>query len=187
MDWSNSGYFIRHKWKIRDVLYPNKKFYVFFFVLRPSQQLRSCRFSVHITKLEQAVTKNFVHILLPFTDSKNSKWVWSGNTTITNRRQPRGTARKSLSTITRHQEDKLSKATSSLYPIKTFLNESTEWWRMTVEINLFHDQSSLKYRTGPGSNSLTPWSAVRHASVVTDCAKRPGINKYVKITRDGNC
>ena len=25
--------------------------------LRPSQQLRSCRFSVHITKLEQAVTK----------------------------------------------------------------------------------------------------------------------------------
>ena len=49
---------------------------------------------------------------------------------------------------------------------------------MTVEINLFHDQSSLKYRTGPGSNSLTPWSAVRHASVVTDCAKRPGINKW---------
>ena len=28
---------------------------------------------------------------------KNSKWVWSGNTTITNRRQPRGTARKSRS------------------------------------------------------------------------------------------
>ena len=44
---------------------------------------------------------------------KNSKWVWSGNTTITNRRQPCGTARKSRSTITRHQEDKLSKATSS--------------------------------------------------------------------------
>ena len=56
---------------------------------------------------------------------------------------------------------------------------------MTVEINLFHDQSSLKYRTGPGSNSLTPLSAVRHASVVIDCAKRPGINKYVKITREG--
>ena len=33
---------------------------------------------------------------------------------ITNRRQPRGTGRKSCSTITRHQEDKLSKATSSL-------------------------------------------------------------------------
>ena len=35
---------------------------------------------------------------------KNSKWVCSGNTTITNRRQPCGTARKSRSTITRHQE-----------------------------------------------------------------------------------
>ena len=42
----------------------------------------------------------------------------SGNTTITNHRQPRGTARKSRPTITRHQEDKLSKATSSLFPIK---------------------------------------------------------------------
>ena len=49
---------------------------------------------------------------------QKSKWVWSGNTTITNRRQPCGTARKSQSTITRHQEDKLSKATSSLFPIK---------------------------------------------------------------------
>ena len=34
-------------------------------------------------------------------DSKNSKWVWSGNTTITNCRQPRGTARKSRSTISK--------------------------------------------------------------------------------------
>ena len=186
MDWSNSGYFIRHKWKIRDVLYPNKKFYVFFCFTSKSAATIMSVFSSH-NKAWTSGNQNFVHILLPFTDSKNSKWVWSGNSTITNRRQPRGTARKSLSTITRHQEDKLSKATSSLYPIKTFLNESTEWWRMTVEINLLHDQSSLKYRTGPGSNSLTPWSAVRHASVVTDCAKRPGINKYVKITRDGNC
>ena len=48
----------------------------------------------------------------------NIKWVWSGNTTITNCRQPRGTVRKSRSTITRHQEDKLSKAISSLFPIK---------------------------------------------------------------------
>ena len=31
---------------------------------------------------------------------------------------PLGTARKSCSTIMRHQEDKLSKATSSLFPIK---------------------------------------------------------------------
>ena len=45
---------------------------------------------------------------------KNSKWVWSGNTTVTNCRQTHGTARKSHATITRHQEDKLSRATSSL-------------------------------------------------------------------------
>ena len=51
-------------------------------------------------------------------ERKNSKWVWSGNTTITNFRQPRGTARKSRPTITRHQEDKLSKAISSIFPIK---------------------------------------------------------------------
>ena len=56
---------------------------------------------------------------------KNSKWVWSGNTTITNCRQPRGTARNSRSTITRHQEDKLSKAISSLFPIKMIA--SLEW------------------------------------------------------------
>ena len=31
---------------------------------------------------------------------------------------PRGTARKSRSAITRHQEDKLSKAIRSLFPIK---------------------------------------------------------------------
>ena len=37
---------------------------------------------------------------------------------MTDRRQPNGTARKSHSAITRHQEDKLSKATSSLFPIK---------------------------------------------------------------------
>ena len=49
---------------------------------------------------------------------KNSKWVWAGNTTITNCRQHHGTARKSRSTITRHQEDKLRKAISSLFPIK---------------------------------------------------------------------
>ena len=50
--------------------------------------------------------------------ARNSKWIWSGNTTITNCRQPRGTARKNRPTITRHQEDKLSKAISSLFPIK---------------------------------------------------------------------
>ena len=64
---------------------------------------------------------------------KNSKWVWSGNTTITNRRQPRGTARKSRSTFTRHQEDKLSKATSSLFPIKMIA--ILEWTQNNVQQN----------------------------------------------------
>ena len=58
-------------------------------------------------------TREMCHFL-----HKNSKWVWSGNTTITNRRQPHGTVRKSRSTIMRHQEDKLSKAISSLFLIK---------------------------------------------------------------------
>ena len=63
----------------------------------------------------------------------NSKWVWSGNTTITNCRQPRGTARKSRSTITRHQEDKLSKAISSLFPIKMIAAQrATPWAFMRV-------------------------------------------------------
>ena len=41
-----------------------------------------------------------------------------GNTTITNCRPTHGTTRKSHTIITIHQEDKLSKATSSLFPIK---------------------------------------------------------------------
>ena len=65
---------------------------------------------------------------------KNSKWVWSGNTTITNCRQPRGTARKSCSTITRHQEDKLSKAISSLFPIKMIA--ILEWTSSNVQQNI---------------------------------------------------
>ena len=56
------------------------------------------------------------------------------NTTFTNRRQPRGTARKSPSTITRHQEDKLSKANSSLFPIKVIA--TLEWTYSIVQQNI---------------------------------------------------
>ena len=45
--------------------------------------------------------------------TKNDKWVWSEYTTITNCRQTRVTARKSHTTVTRHQENNLSKATIS--------------------------------------------------------------------------
>ena len=57
-----------------------------------------------------------LHLLDP--DIEKSKWVWSGNITITNCRQICGILRKSHRTIMRHQEDKQSKATSSLFPIE---------------------------------------------------------------------
>ena len=65
---------------------------------------------------------------------ENSKRVWSGNTTITDRRQPHGTTRKSHSTITRHQEDKLSKTTSSLFPSKMIA--IIEWTLSNVQQNI---------------------------------------------------
>ena len=70
-------------------------------------------------KLNPTAWPNAVHFLVfpLLSTNQNSKWVWSGNTTITNRRQPHGTARKSHSTITRHQEDKLSKTNSFVFPI----------------------------------------------------------------------
>ena len=52
----------------------------------------------------------------------------------TNYRQPHGTARKSRSTITRHQEDKLSKTTSSLFPIKMIA--ILEWTLSNVQQNI---------------------------------------------------
>ena len=47
-------------------------------------------------------------------------------------------------------------------------------------MKLFHDQSTRKYGTGPGS---TPGSAVRHASVarhIADCAMWPDEKKFGK-------
>ena len=64
----------------------------------------------------------------------DSKDIEKLNIKITNRRQPRGTARKSLSTITRDQEDKLSKATSSLFPIKMIA--ILEWTQSNVHQNI---------------------------------------------------
>ena len=64
----------------------------------------------------------------------NSKWVWPGNTTITNRRQTHGTARKSHTTIMRHQKHKLSKATSSVFPINMIAK--LEWILSNVQQNI---------------------------------------------------
>ena len=50
-----------------------------------------------------------------------SKWVWSGNTTITHYRPTYGTGWKNHSphTVTRHTKDNKSKAASSLFLVKT--------------------------------------------------------------------
>ena len=48
------------------------------------------------------------------------KWIWSGNTTITQRRPSHGTMRKShrTFTVTRHPKDNKSKASNSLFLVK---------------------------------------------------------------------
>ena len=72
-----------------------------------------------MSELVLNIAKCEIYLTMTF-DCKISKWVWSENTTITSFSQTHGSARKSHTTITRHQEDKLSKATSSLslFPIK---------------------------------------------------------------------
>ena len=66
--------------------------------------------------------ENVWHRLRNEKDSKKKMhqelWVWSGNTTITNCRQTFGILRKSQITTMRYQEDKQSRATSSLFPIE---------------------------------------------------------------------
>ena len=62
-------------------------------------------FSILCFKGPQVEIDKILYFLL----LKNSKWVWSGNAIITDCRQTNGTARRSY---------KLSKATSSPFPIK---------------------------------------------------------------------
>ena len=72
---------------------------------------------------------------------RNSKWVWSGNTTITNRRHPRGTARKSRSTIARHQKNKISKATSPPPPLHP------RWLQYQNGHKVTYNKTQNNYRT----------------------------------------
>ena len=58
----------------------------------------------------------------------------SGNTTITNCRQPCGIVRKSHTRVTRHQDDKQSKATSSFFPIKMIAK--LEWIQSNAQQNI---------------------------------------------------
>ena len=55
-------------------------------------------------------------------------------TTIANYRQTSGIDRKNHTTITRHQEDKQSKATSSLFPIKMIAK--LEWTERNAQQNI---------------------------------------------------
>ena len=74
----------------------------------------------------------FLRLLTDFFISTIVSGVWSGNTTITNCRQARGIVRKSHTTITRHQEDKQSKATSPLFPIEIIAQ--LQWTQSNVHI-----------------------------------------------------
>ena len=57
-----------------------------------------------------------------------------GNAIITNHEQTHDTARKSHITLSRHQEDKLSKANSSLFPIKIIAK--LEWTCSSAHQNI---------------------------------------------------
>ena len=77
---------------------------------------------LHTQCLDVYLTAKETHINQHSFNIRSKEWVWSGNTTITNWRQTHGTARNSHTTITRHQEDKLSKASSSLSPSRQLQN-----------------------------------------------------------------
>ena len=60
---------IRHKWEIRDMLYPNNKFYVFYVPVSSYGHVGT------VSSPNKAWTSGnqyFVHILLPFPDSNHS-------------------------------------------------------------------------------------------------------------------
>ena len=103
-------------------------------------------------------------------DIKNSKWVWSGNTTITNCRQTIDTARKSHTSITRHQEDKLSKARSSLFMNKMIAKLDWTWSNAqqnieqlqyrTMEVTIFNESTTVQQNHRLKTDiSLSQWGA----------------------------
>ena len=73
VDWSNSGHFIRHKWEIRDVLYPNKRFYDLQFYVPVSSYGHVGTVSSP-NKAWTSGYKYFMHILLAFPDCKSTEW-----------------------------------------------------------------------------------------------------------------
>ena len=81
---------------------------------------------------KQAIWSSFVNFACR---TRNCKWVWSGNTTISNCRHTHGTARKSNTTTMRHHEDKPSKATSSFFPM--FVSKTNTRRKLTLLLNEF--------------------------------------------------
>ena len=73
VDLSNSGHFIRHKWEIKDDLYPNKKLYDLLFYAPVSSYGHVGTVSSP-NKAWTSGNKDLVHILLPFPDS-NPSWM----------------------------------------------------------------------------------------------------------------
>ena len=77
------------------------------------------------------------HIFIKFLKSVDSDQLASDKNsmiTIINYRQTCGTTRKRHTTITRHIEDKISKATSSLFPIKMIAK--LEWTLSNAQQNI---------------------------------------------------
>ena len=104
---------------------------------------------------------------------KKSKWVWSGNTTITNCRQPCGTARKSRSTTTRHQVwDKMAPnfrckfkvhwpsclQEKSLYNPVSISSKQARLWR-----NYFYDKCHFELSTGDAIMKIAVSFSLRFA------------------------
>ena len=92
--------------------------------------VRTCKCACGLNTIITSLCKTFSMCtpttgVIQYLPVKKRKWVWSGNTTITNCRHTPCIVRKSDTTITRHQEDNQSKATSSLFTIKTIAK--LEW------------------------------------------------------------
>ena len=82
------------------------------------------------TSYQNARTIQFLGSLMEIVSEYNDQEIHEC-TTITNCRHTRGIMRKSHTTITRHQEGKQSKATSSLFPIEMIAK--LEWTQQNIE------------------------------------------------------
>ena len=76
---------------------------------------------------------------------KNSKWVWSGNTTITNCRQPLGTARKSLSKLLIWMHDIYCLCEQTAKVDRSHYNNSLSHHKLIRNFNLFQPYIFSKF------------------------------------------